>query len=490
MAIKKKRIHLIGIGGAGMTALANLLLEKGYSVSGSDKNDFAVRKILEKKGVKIYIGHKADNIKKVEIVVYSSAIPSSNIEFKTAQKIKVPLFNRFDFLLHVLAKKKIISIAGTHGKSTTTAMLAHILKKAKLKPTVYLGAKNKMYPFGSKWESGKYAVIETDEHDKSFLKTPSFLSIITNVDNDHLNVNGPYQGKFSLLKKAFKNFCRNNQTESIVFNNDDPFLRNVAKESAQNKVFTFGIDNKADFFVKNIDYKGIKTSSDLFLNNKFQGKLELSLPEKENIYNALGALSASKILKIPLKDSLRYLKTFGGIKRRFFILYNNLSLRSRTFQLKCNHFNYDKKIAVVDDYAHHPTQIKACLRMARSVFPKKRVILILEPHRYSRISILYKDYAPAIKNCDILFLLPIDSAGEKPIRGVSSKKIYKEIIKTKSLNKNKVHFIEDMKSEESFLKDFLKFTKNNDVFLFTGPGKIANLSKKFIHLFRKYEKKS
>jgi len=455
-----------------MTALANLLLEKGYSLSGSDKNDFIERRILEKKGVKIYIGHKTDNIKKAEIVVYSSAIPSSNIEFKTAKRIKIPLFNRFDFLIYILKKKKNISIAGTHGKSTTTAMLAHILKKAKLKPTVYLGAKNKTYPLGSKWESGKYAVLETDEHDKSFLKTPSFLSIITNVDNDHLDINGPYQGKFSLLKKAFKDFSKNDQTEFIVFNNDDPFLRKIAKgskNSRNNKIFTFGIDNVADLFVKNIDYKGIKTSSDLFLNNKLQGKLELSLPEKENIYNALGAISASQILKIPLKDCLRYLKTFGGIKRRFSILYN-------------------KEIAVVDDYAHHPTEIKSSLRMARSVFPERRIILILEPHRYSRVSLLYKDYASAIKNCDILFLLPIDSAGEKSIKGVSSEKIYKEIIKTKSLNKNKIYFIEDTENEESFLKDLLEFQKNGDVFLFTGPGKIANIPKKFIH-FRKYERK-
>ncbi len=471
--MKKKRIHLIGIGGAGMTALANLLLEKGYSLTGSDKNDFVARKILEKKGAKIYINHKANNIKKVEIVVYSSAILANNIEIKTAQRMNVPSFNRFDFLIDILGKKKIISIAGTHGKSTTTAMLAHILKKAKLNPTVYLGAKNKTYPLGSKWESGKYAVLETDEHDKSFLKTPSFLSIITNVDNDHLDINGPYQGKFSLLKKAFKDFSQNNRTKFIVFNNDDSFLRKVAKESKnsrKNKVFTFGIDNKADFFVKNIDYKGMKTFSDLFLNNKFQGRLELSLPEKENIYNALGAIAASQILRIPLKDCLRYLKIFGGIKRRFSILYN-------------------KKIAVVDDYAHHPTEIKTSLRMARNVFPKRRVILILQPHRYSRVSLLYKDYAFAVKNSDILFLLPIDSAGEKSIKGVNSKKIYKEILKTKSLSKNKVHFIENTKNEESFLKDLLKLKKRNDVFLFTGPGKIANIPPKFIHLFRKYEKR-
>ncbi len=469
MAIKKKKIHLIGIGGSGMTALANLLLEKGYSLSGSDKNDFSARKILEKKGVKIYIGHNADNVKKVDIVVYSSAIPNDNVEIKTAKGMKIPLFNRFDFLMKVLAEKKIISVAGTHGKSTTVAMITHILKKARLKPTVYLGAKNRTHPLGSKWNSGKYAVLETDEHDKSFLKTPSFLSVITNVDNDHLDINGPYKGKFSLLKKAFEDFSQNNKTKSIVLNNDDSFLKKIAKgnKNSRNKdVFTFAIDNKADFFVKNIDYKGIKTYSDLFLNNKFQGKLELPVPGKENIYNALGAISVSKILKIPLNNALLYIKTFTGIKRRFSILYN-------------------QEVVVVDDYAHHPTAIEGTLRMARIVFPKRRIVLVLEPHRYSRISLLYKDFALAIKNCDILFLLQLDSSNEKPIKGINSEKIYKEILKIKSLNKNKIHFIEDAESEESFLKNLLKLKKKNDVFLFTGPGKIANIPPKFINLLKK-----
>jgi len=462
MAIKKL-IHLIGIGGTGMTALANLLLQRGHSLSGSDKNDFFARKILQKKGVKIYIGHNADNVKKAGIVIYSSAIPDDNIELKTAKEMKIPLFNRFDFLMKVLAKKKIISIAGTHGKSTTVAMIAHILEKAKLKPSVYLGAKNKMHPLGSKWNRGEYAVLETDEHDKSFLKTPSFICVITNVDNDHLDVNGPYKGQYSLLKKAFKDFSKNSQSGFVVLNNDDLFLRKIAK---QRKALTFGIDNKADLFVRNINFKGIKSYSDLFLNNNFQGRLELSLPGRENIYNALGAILVSQILKIPLQDTLQYLKSFTGIKRRFSILY-------------------DKKIAIVDDYAHHPTAIEGTLRMARIVFPKRRIILILEPHRYSRISLLYKNFALAIKDCNVLFLLPLDSSNEKPIRGINSRKIYEEILNKKTLSKNKLYLVGN---EESFLKNLFKFKKNGDVFLFVGPGKIANLPKKFICLLKKYEK--
>jgi len=442
MTTKKENIHLIGIGGSGMIALANLLLEKGYLVSGSDKNDFAARKSLERKGIKIYLGHRASNLKSPKTIICSSAIPKDNIELLQAQKEKIPLFNRFNYLINLLADKKIISIAGTHGKSTTTAMVAHLLEKSGWEPTVYIGAKNTNYPFGSSWGKGEYAVIETDEHDKSFLRTPSFLCLITNVDNDHLSIKGPYQGKFSLLKKAFQNFSKKSRSGFIVLNNDDDSLRNLGKKSKKD-IISFGIDNKADLIAKNIRYQGKNTFAELFFKNKFIGKLILSVPEKENIYNALGAISISQIIGIPFKNSLKHLKSFSGIKRRFSVLYN-------------------KNIAIVDDYAHHPTEIKSVLRMTRRVFPKRRIVLILEPHRYSRISILYKDYAPAVKNCDALFLLPIDPSNEKPIKGVESRKIFQEI-----------------------LKKLILFLKKGDVILFAGPGRISNLPPRFINLAKR-----
>jgi len=199
------------------------------------------------------------------------------------------------------------------------------------------------------------------------------------------------------------------------------------------------------------------------LKNKFKGKLILSVPEKENLYNSLGAICACQIINIPLKNCLKYLKSFSGIKRRFSILYN-------------------KKIAVVDDYAHHPTEIKSTLRMAHRVFPKRRIILILEPHRYSRISLLYKDYAPAVKNCDALFLLPLDPSNEKPIKGVESKRIYQEILKNNCLNKNKLYLIEN---QSELFEKLLLFLKKNDVILFTGPGKISNLPPKFINFIKR-----
>ena len=461
MSIKKK-IHLIGIGGSGMISLANLLLEKGYSISGSDKNDFVARKPLEKKGAKIYLNHQISNLRNPEAVVYSSAIPKNNIELLQAQKEKIPLFNRFNYLMNLLADKKIISVAGTHGKSTTTAMIAHLLKKSGWDPTVYIGAKNKTYPFGSSWGKGAYAVIETDEHDKSFLKTPSFLCLITNVDNDHLSIKGPYKGKLSLLKKAFQNFSKKSRSGFIVLNNDDSFLRSLGEKSKKD-ILSFGINKKANLVAKNICYQGKNTFADLFLKNKFKGKLILSVPEKENLYNSLGAICVCQIIGIPLKNCLKYFKSFSGVKRRFSVLYN-------------------KKIAVVDDYAHHPTEIKSTLRMAHRVFSKRRIILVLEPHRYSRISLLYKDYAPAVKNCNALFLLPLDPSNERPVKGIGSKTIFQEILKNHVLNKKNLYLIENQ--SELFGK-LLLFSKKGDVILFTGPGKISTLPPKFINFIKR-----
>lgn len=460
-----KRIYLIGIGGSGMTALAEILLEKGYAIAGSDQKDFKARKSLEKKGAKIFLGQKTNHVKKNDTVVYSSAISSKHIELKATRRMKNQEWNRFDWLMKILASKKIIGISGTHGKSTTTAMLAHVLQNMKQYPTVYLGAKSDMFPLGARWGKGEYAVLETDEHDKSFLKAPSFLPIITNVDNDHLDKTGPYAGKFSLLKKAFADFGTSSKSGLTVLNGDDPFLKKLAQRTRKCQVFTFGMKNPADCQAKNIKFSGIKSTADLFWQGKRQGTLQLSVPGKENIYNALAVVTASQILGLPLKEVLRHLSKFTGTQRRFTVLHN-------------------EKVAVVDDYAHHPTEIRAVLSMAKTVFPKRRIILILEPHRYSRVSLLAASYAPAVKNADVLFLLPIDTANEKPIIGVDSGKIYRAVKRKKALPDRSVYLIKD---PTEFLSDLVKFKKKGDVFLFAGPGSIARLPEKFIYLLKKHE---
>jgi len=464
---KKGFIHLIGIGGAGMTALANLLIEKGEKVSGSDIKDFSLRKMLQKKGIKIFIGHKKENVLKAKEVVVSSAIPFSNPEYQMAKKLKTPIFHRYHYLMKILKDKKIIAISGTHGKSTTTTLISFTLKSLGLKPTVYIGAKSKYFPLSSEWGKGEYAIIETDEHDKSFLLTPSYLPVILNVDNDHLNKKGPYKGKFSLLKKAFRDFEKVSGSGDSVLFLDDPFLFKLSKTS-KNNVISFGLKNKnANFTVKNLKFYPYSFSylskGDIYLNKKFFSSFKLKLPGKENVLNMLAALAVFQILKLDLKKCLKIIEKFEPIGRRFNVLLK------------------DKNLVIIDDHADHPTEIKATLKMAKLSFPKRKVVLVLEPHRYSRVSLLYNLYAKAIKDCDYLFLLPLDPADEKPLKGISSLKIYEAILK-KKIKKEKEIYCLNSDINENF-KIIKSKIKKGDVLIFMGPGKISKYPQAFLKYY-------
>ncbi|MGB9680992.1 MAG: UDP-N-acetylmuramate--L-alanine ligase [Minisyncoccia bacterium] len=461
-----KKIHFLGIGGAGMIPLVNLFKErdKNLKISGSDIKDFPLRKKLERKGIKIYLSHKKENISKADLVVYSSAIKENNIELKEAKKQKIPIFHRFDALLELLKEKKIIAVSGSHGKSTTTALLGYLLIKSGLQPTIYLGAKTKYWPFGSHWGKGEYAIIETDEHDASFLKTPAYYSIILNVDNDHLDPYGPFLGKFDLLKKAFLEFALKTKNKCVI-NLDDSFLKTfLAKKKLKTKVLTYSLKNKkATLLAKNIKTlpfslkRNYISLADIYHNNKTY-QLKLKLPSSINISNALAVLNIALLLNIPLRKSLKIIQNFFPVKRRFEI------------------FPY-KRITIVDDYAHHPQEVLATLKIAQKLFPHRRIIVVFEPHRFSRVALLYKDFAKIFKNCDFLFLLEIDSAGEINFDSISSQLILKEIIKNGYLPLKKLK----LTNYEDIEKEIFDKIKKNDVLIFIGPGKIGN----FVINFRK-----
>ncbi len=474
--IKNKSIFLIGIGGTGMTALANLLIGQGFKISGSDIKESNNTKYLKEKGVKIFIGHKASNIKNAQIVVYSSAIRKNNPELVLAKKKKLKIFNRYQYLMEILKDKKIIAISGTHGKSTTTSMIAFVLDELNKKPTVYVGGKSEKYPLGSQWGTGEYAVVETDEHDKSFLLTPSFLPVILNIDNDHLAKDGPYKGKFVLLKKAFEEFEENSLSGKTVLNLDDRFLSGLVRKS-KNQIISFSLNKKiTNFSISNLQffpaYYKYLTKGKIYHQGTFFSSFKLRLPGKENVSNLLATLSVLEAISLSnkeIKKAIKILAEFPPIKRRFNVLY------------------FKKGLVIIDDYAHHPTAIKASLKMTRLSFPDYRIVVVLEPYRYSRVSLLYKEYAQSIKKTDYLVLLPLDSAAEKPIKGISSLKIYKSIILNKIKPKHKVTLIkEGIKKEELF--DFLKKLSKKDnekkVFIFMGLGKISTYASEFVDFLR------
>ena len=470
---KIKKVHFIGIGGSGMISLVNLLMEKGgMEITGSDQKDFPLRKSLEKRGIKIFIGHRKENIQNPQLIIYSSSIPKDNIEIKEAKKRKIPIIHRFDFLVKLLDDKKVIAVSGSHGKSTTTAMIGYLLESLKFNPTIYLGAKTKQWPLGSRWGKGEYAVIETDEHDASFLKVQPYISVILNVDNDHLDPKGPFKGDFSCLKNAFFKFALKTK-HKIIINTGDNFLKSfLNRRELKNKIFSFSLKpskegifaKKIDIYPFNSDSKEFKIKSEIFYQKK-KYQLNLKTINKINVINALAALSVLLELSIPLEKGIKILENFKGAKRRFELVYQN-------------------KVIVIDDYAHHPTELLLTLENIRTFFPQKRIFVVFEPHRYSRVFLLSKDFAKAfslLKKNDYLFLLPIDSANEINSFNASSEIIRNEIIKKNYLALNQV-FLIDYPDLENKIFNLLK---KEDVLIFIGPGKIANYVAYFIKKLKK-----
>ena len=350
-----KNIHLIGIGGAGMTSLANILVEAGYNVSGSDIKTFSKSKELEKKGVKIYIGHSASNIDNSDLVVFSSAIPESNIEIIEARKRGIPSFHRMDMITLLFREKDIIGVAGTHGKTTTTSMISKMLIDNKIDASFYVGGESKDVPFGSHFGKDRYLVLETDEHDLSFLKITPYIPVVLNVDRDHLSMDGPFKGSFSLLKDAFKRFMESSSSHKVILNLDDDFLKDYSK-TAKTEVLSFSLkDRNATLFAKNIEINGLNTSCDIFLNGKNVGRLKLKIPGEKNILNAMASFLVGYQLNLQPEEILLSLSEFKGTKRRFEILY-------------------DEKFTIIDDHADHPTEIEVTLKTTKEVFKDRREI--------------------------------------------------------------------------------------------------------------------
>jgi len=450
-----KNIHLIGIGGAGMTSLANILVEAGYNVSGSDIKTFSKSKELEKKRVKIYIGHSASNIDNSDLVVFSSAIPESNIEIIEARKRGIPSLHRMDMITLLFREKDIIGVAGTHGKTTTTSMISKMLIDNKIDASFYVGGESKDVPFGSHFGKDRYLVLETDEHDLSFLKITPYIPVVLNVDRDHLSMDGPFKGNFSLLKDAFKRFMESSSSHKVILSLDDDFLKDYSK-STKIEVLSFSLkDRNATLFAKNIEINGLNTSCDIFLNGKNVGRLKLKIPGEKNILNAMASFLVGYQLNLQPEEILLSLSEFKGTKRRFEILY-------------------DEKFTIIDDHADHPTEIEVTLKTAKEVFKDRRIILVLEPHRYSRVAMLFKEYAESIREADIVFLLPLDPADEREISGINTEKIYTE---AKLLYPDKkIYYLES----EHVIKNLVNLIKRDDVVIFMGPGKIKNLAKEFL----------
>ncbi|MGB9763328.1 MAG: UDP-N-acetylmuramate--L-alanine ligase [Minisyncoccia bacterium] len=448
-----QKVYFIGIGGAGMSNLAFLTRDLGYFVFGSDIMNSDIIKKLRRKSIKVFIGHKKENIESIkpDIVVYSSAI-KNNSELEWAKKNKIKIQHRFEFLSQLIKYAKTIGISGTHGKTTTTSMIGFLLQKAGIPVYVYLGGENKCLK-NTKITSKSTFVVETDESDKSFLFFDPEIAIITNIDKDHLS---NYHYNFNELKNAFRDFIKGKgQRRLTVLCADDKNLMKIY-ESLKNKnnFLTYGLTNKkATLRAQNISFskKGIK--ADLFLKNKKLGHFQFNFLGEKILLDALGAILIAHQFGISIQKSIKYLKYFTLPKRRTEIIGEK------------------KEILIIDDHADHPTEVKTTLKSLKVL--KRRIIAIYEPHRYTRMKMLGEKVGQAFDDADVIISLDICPAFEKPIKGITGKKVNQWIKKYNP--QKKVFYIEKLDEVPKFLR---KIVQPNDLIITLGPGTIKGLARK------------
>lgn len=446
---RDKKVHFIGIGGVSMSGLAEILLLKGYNVSGSDMKSSPATDKLSKMGAKIYIGHDSKNVQGADIVVYTAAVNNSNPEMQEAKKLNIPILKRAELLGFIMKGHKYnVAVSGTHGKTTTTSMISHITLSEKLDPTILVGGDLDIIDGNVRTGKSEYFITEACEYKASFLSFYPFIGIILNIDADHLD----YYKTIDNVEKAFKDFSDLIPKDGyLIANADDKRCLEVASKARCN-VVTFGINN-GEITAKNIEYDNKSCASfDVYNKGTFVFKINLNVPGKHNVLNSLSAVAASLVLKISSDSIISGLKSFGGTHRRF------------EFKGKKN------GVTVVDDYAHHPTEIKATLAAAKN-YPHKRIVCVFQPHTYSRTINLFDEFTNAFDGVDELIIADIYAAREKDTGEVSSKML-SDAISKKGINSINIHSFED-------IKDYLdKTLKDGDLLLTVGAGdvfKVGNL---------------
>ena len=444
-------IHFIGIGGIGMSGIAEILFNLGYKISGSDITKSSNVDRLKKIGIKIFIGQKAQNINDVSIIVISSAIKEDNIELVAGALNKIPIVRRADMLAELMRFKKSISVGGSHGKTTTTSLISSLLEGAKFDPTVVNGGIIEAYGTNARLGKSDWMVVEADESDGTFIKLPSTYVVITNIDREHID----FYKTFDNLNRAFRNFVENIPFYGVAFICiDSPDAENLCKDIKYRKVVTYGFNKKADLTVSNIKIIDYITYFDITVNKshlskkRFIKNIAISLPGEHNIRNALAAISVALELGIKEQVIKNSLLNFKGVERRF------------SFVGSVNN------IKIIDDYAHHPTEIKNTLKAAKSLC-RGKLIVVFEPHRYSRIIDLYDDFINSFSDADFLFVTQIYSAGEKKIKEINEKIIVSSI--KKNGHKNVYYF----KDENYMENELSKIALNDDFIMFLGAGSIS-----------------
>jgi UDP-N-acetylmuramate--alanine ligase len=450
-----KHVHFVGIGGVGMAGIAEVLLRQGYTVSGSDLSENSLTQWLRVMGASIYRGHEAGHIKNADVIVRSSAVDWQNPELEAARAARIPIVQRAEMLGELMRFRYGIAIAGTHGKTTTTSLVTSMLAEAGLDPTFVIGGRLNSVGSNARLGRGHYLVAEADESDASFLYLKPMISIVTNIDQDHM---GTYENSFDRLKSTFVDFLHKLPFYGLsVLCIDDPVVREIMPQLSR-PILTYGLTKEADFYT--LEYKQVGMATQFVVERpKGQAPLEitLNLPGRHNVLNALAAIAVASELKIQDRAIIEALANFAGIGRRFQV-YGDYALHK------------GGRVTLVDDYGHHPREIAATLQAARESWPDRRLVMVYQPHRYTRTRDLFGDFCQVLSLPDKLILLDVYSAGEERIQGADGAALQAEI---KKRGQVEPIFVEQHDTLPSL---FDRELQDGDVLLMQGAGNIGGIA--------------
>ncbi len=456
-------IHFVGIGGAGMCGIAEVLINQGYQVSGSDLSESANTKRLAAMGAKIFFGHKAENVSRANVVVVSSAIDERNPEVAQARELRIPVVPRAEMLAEIMRYRHGIAIAGTHGKTTTTSLIASILAEAGLDPTYVIGGRLNSAGRNARLGGSRYLVAEADESDASFLHLTPMISVVTNIEADHMHT---YGGDFSRLKQTFIDFLHNLPFYgAAVMCIDDPVIRELIPKISR-AVLTYGISEDADF-------RAVDIRQDSMHNHftvKRPGSLAdldvtLHMPGHHNVLNALAAVAVASDEGVEDVAIQRALAGFEGVGRRFQV-YGEFTTETNA-----------GKVMVVDDYGHHPSEVEATIQAIRAGWPEKRIVMVFQPHRYSRTSDLYEDFVRVLSGVDVLLLMDVYPAGEKAIPGADSRSMCRSIRQRSGAEPIHIDGGQELDQVIDNLHEVLgNVLQDNDLLLTQGAGNVGQIA--------------
>jgi len=404
-------IHLIGIGGSGMAGIAEVLVNQGFKVTGSDINHTSTIERLESLGAKITIGHQADNINGADAVVISTAINQQNPELLAAKDARIPIVPRAEMLAELMRFRHGIAIAGTHGKTTTTSLVASILGEGGLDPTFVIGGRLNSAGSNARMGASRYFVAEADESDASFLYLKPMISVVTNIDADHMST---YAGDFEKLKYTFTRFLHHLPFYGLaVLCIDDPVVSNILPQISR-PIVTYGLTDEADIYATDIEWCGLQTKFKVIRKKQKESlPVTLNLPGRHNILNALAAIAIATEVGVTDNAIQKALQSFQGVGRRF--------------QIHGEYNIPDGKVLLLDDYGHHPREVAATIAAARQAWPDRRLVMVYQPHRYTRTRDLFEDFTQVLSDVDTLLMLDVYSAGEEVIQGADSRALCRSI---------------------------------------------------------------